>query len=93
MSRGFSRQESHFGTRIFKYFLCNCSVADRCSQTASFVSIHHSLSYVTSTTGMQSVRAAIKINATECNVDFILMYAVNCILKLEKEVVHRDTGF
>lgn len=80
---GFSRQESHSGTRIFKYFLCNCSVVDQCSRTASFVLIHHSLSYVTSTTGMQSVRAAIKINATECNVDFILMFSVNCILKLE----------
>lgn len=34
----FGRRESHFRTRIFEYFLCNCSVVGRCSLTVSFVS-------------------------------------------------------
>lgn len=44
-------------------------VADRCSGAVSFVPIHHSPSYVTSTAGKQSVHAAMEINATERSVD------------------------
>ena len=72
----FFSHQSHLGTRSYEYFLCNCSVADRCSLTVSFIPVHHSLSYVTSTAGRQSVQAAMKIDATECNVGLILTFVL-----------------
>lgn len=60
------------------------------SDRAFLAPVHHSFSYVTSTAGRQSVRAAMKIDATECNLGLILMLFVfgNYILvKIKTHVV------